>query len=296
MHHHARALAGAALAAALMLAVAGAARAQEEGKQPLAMTAELTGVWTTGNSQSSTFGLGTTLHYTLPKTVFKVEAGGVRASATKTTRYAVGPDTSNYTIGETKVTEKTAEAYYARGRADYTFTEGLFAFTGVDWLRNTFAGIDSRTLIALGGGNTWIATDEVNFKTDAAVTYTFQQDVVSNPFLKSSFPGVRFQYDLEWQVVSSTQFTSVLVGDYAFSKEPGSSAGADIRADFTNAFSIAISSKLALKPSLQLVWRNAPALTEIDLVPAAGQPATGTVVVPLKKTDSFFKLALVVKI
>jgi len=296
MHHRARVFSGAALTAALTLGAGGATQAQEAAKKPLSMTTELTGVWTGGNSQSSTFGLGLTLGYTLPKTVFKVEAGGVRSSATKTTRYAVGPDTSNYTIGETKVTEKTAEAYYARGRGDYTFAEGLYAFAGADWLRNTFAGIDSRTLIALGGGNAWVNTDELSFKTDVAVTYTFQQDVVSNPFLKSSFPGVRLQYDLEWQIVSSTQFSSVLVGDYAFSKETGSAAGADIRADFTNAFTVAITSKLALKPSLQLVWRNAPALTEIDLVPAAGQPATGTVVVPLKKTDSFFKLALVVKI
>ena len=290
-----RAIAVCVLTAALAVAVAGAAQAQEQ-KSPLSMTTELTGVWTAGNSQSSSFGLDLKLQYALPKATLKVEGGGVRASATKTTRYAIGADTSNYTLGETKVTEKTAEAFYARGRGDYNFSDGLYAFGGVDWLRNTFAGIDSRTLIALGGGNTWVATDAVKFQTDLAVTYTFQQDVVSNPFLKSSFPGMRLQYDLKWQIVPSTEFSSVLVGDWAFSKESGSvSDGEDIRADFTNAFTIAISSKLALKPSLQLLWRNAPALTEIDLVPAVGQPATGTVIVPLQKTDSFFKLALVVK-
>ncbi len=290
-----RAIAVFVLTVALAVAAAGAAQAQEQ-KKPLSMTTELTGVWTAGNSQSSSFGLDLKLQYTLHKATLKIEGGGVRASATKTMRYAVGADTSNYTLGETKVTEKTAEAFYARGRGDYNFRDGLYAFGGLDWLRNTFAGIDSRTLIALGGGNMWVTTDAVKFQTDLAVTYTFQQDVVSNPFLKSSFPGVRLQYDLKWQIVPSTEFSSVLVGDWAFSKESGSvSDGEDIRADFTNAFTIAISSKLALKPSLQLLWRNAPALTEIDLVPAVGQPATGTVIVPLQKTDSFFKLALVVK-
>ena len=295
MSDRTRAIAVPVLTATLAMAVAGVARAQEQ-KKPLSMTTELTGVWTTGNSQSSSFGLDLKLQYALPKATFKLEGGGVRASATKTTRYAVGTDTNNYTLGETKVTEKTAEAYYARGRGDYHFRDGLYAFGGADWLRNTFSGIDSRTLVALGAGNTWQNTDRVKFQTDVAVTYTFQQDVVSNPFLKTSFPGVRFQYDLKWQIVPSTEFSSVLVGDWAFSKESGAvSDGADVRADFVNAFTIAISSKLALKPSLQLLWRNAPALTEIDLVPAAGQPATGTVIVPLQKTDSFFKLALVVK-
>jgi putative salt-induced outer membrane protein YdiY len=296
MHDRARAIMAPVFAVALTLAIIGVVQAQEQPKSPFSMTTELTGVWTAGNSQSNTFGLDLKLQYALPKVTFKIEGGGVRASATKTTRYAVGPDSSNYTLGETKVTEKTAEAYYARGRGDYNFSDGLYAFGGADWLRNTFSGIDSRTLIALGAGNIWSNTDQVKFQTDVAVTYTFQQDVVSNPFLKSSFPGVRFQYDLKWQIVTSTEFSSVLVGDWAFSKESGAVAdGADIRADLTNAFTIAISSKLALKPSLQLLWRNAPALTEIDLIPAVGQPATGTVIVPLQKTDSFFKLALVVK-
>lgn len=295
MHDRARAAHVPLLAAALALAVTSVVQAQDE-KSPLSMTTELTGVWTAGNSQSTSFGLDLKLTYTIPKAVFKLEGGGVRATSTKTTRYAVGADTSNYTLAESKVTEKIAEAFYARGRGDYHFRDGLYAFGGADWLRNTFAGIDSRTLIALGGGNAWVSNDQVKFQTDLAVTYTFQQDVVSNPFLKTSFPGIRLQYDLKWQIVPSTEFSSVLVGDLAFSKESGAvSDGEDIRADFTNAFTIAISSKLALKPSLQLLWRNAPALTEIDLVPAAGEPATGTVIVPLQKTDSFFKLALVVK-
>jgi putative salt-induced outer membrane protein YdiY len=279
MHDRARAAHVPLLAAALALAVTSVVQAQDE-KSPLSMTTELTGVWTAGNSQSTSFGLDLKLTYTIPKAVFKLEGGGVRATSTKTTRYAVGADTSNYTLAESKVTEKI----------------GLYAFGGADWLRNTFAGIDSRTLIALGGGNAWVSNDQVKFQTDLSVTYTFQQDVVSNPFLKTSFPGIRLQYDLKWQIVPSTEFSSVLVGDLAFSKESGAvSDGEDIRADFTNVFTIAISSKLALKPSLQLLWRNAPALTEIDLVPAAGEPATGTVIVPLQKTDSFFKLALVVK-
>ena len=68
----------------------------------------------------------------------------------------------------------------------------------------------------------------------------------------------------------------------------------DARADFTNAVSVAVSSRIALKPALQLVWRNQPALTEIELFTPAGAPTGTTVVEPLEKLDSFFTLALVV--
>ena len=70
----------------------------------------------------------------------------------------------------------------------------------------------------------------------------------------------------------------------------------DIRLDLTNALSIAISSALALKPSLQLLWRNDPALTEVALVESDGTPTGESVRVALEKLDSFFTLALVLKL
>ena len=68
----------------------------------------------------------------------------------------------------------------------------------------------------------------------------------------------------------------------------------DRRADFTNGISLAISSALALQPSLRLLWRNDPALTESDLFTSAGAPTRLEVLVPLQKVDSFFTVALVV--
>jgi len=68
----------------------------------------------------------------------------------------------------------------------------------------------------------------------------------------------------------------------------------DVRADFTNSLSIAINSMFAFKPSLQLSWRNDPALTQIDLFAANGAPTGEKVLVPLQKLDSFINLALVV--
>ncbi|MBT8381510.1 MAG: hypothetical protein KJO59_04040, partial [Ignavibacteria bacterium] len=59
---------------------------------------------------------------------------------------------------------------------------------------------------------------------------------------------------------------------------------------------IKISEIFSLKPSLQLLWRNEPSLTEIDLFGSNGTPAGTTVLAPLKKLDSLFSITLVVKI
>ncbi|KPK02719.1 MAG: hypothetical protein AMS20_11685 [Gemmatimonas sp. SG8_28] len=295
MQHLVRA-SGVALTSALVLGLcATRAEAQDEKELGWFFTTELTAVWTAGNSQSTTFGLDAKLRHVWERMEFKAEGGGVRSQATKTTRTAVGTEGS-FVIETEENTEKTAEAFYARGRFDYSISPRFFAFGGVDWLRNTFAGIDSRTLAVLGAGNTWVENDQITFKTDYGITYTFQTDVVENPFLKTNFPGVRVQYDLLWQATGTTEFTSSLIGDWMFSEEADApDSKADVRLDFTNAVAIAISSKLALKPSLQLLWRNDPALTNVPLFASDGTPAGVDVQVPLQKLDSFFKLALVVK-
>ncbi len=253
-----------------------------------AFTAELTGVWTAGNSKTTTWGLDATLKHVWERAEVKVEGGAVRSQSTLTTRTAVGT-ADNFQITEEQTTEKTAEAFYARGRYDYAFSSNFYAFGGADWLRNTFSGIDSRFLLAAGAGNVWVDNDRLKFKTDYSATYTFQEDVVTNPFIKTNFPGLRLAYDFFWDVSSTTEFTSVLIGDLNLDNT------SDIRAVFTNALLIDIVSHIAFKPSHQLLWRNEPSLTEVPLVDSGGTPTGETVVTPLKKLDSVFKVALVVK-
>lgn len=268
---------------------AGAALAQDR-ELGSAFTTELTAVWTAGNAEINTFGLDAQYTYLWERAEAKFQGGAVRAQSTFTTRSAVGTSQDDFTLTETSDTEKTAEAYYARGRYDYQFSDLFYGFGGTDWLRNTFAGIESRTLVALGAGNIWANAERVKFKTDYSATYTFQQDVVDNPFVKSNFPGLRFSYDLWTRLTSSTEFLSVLVGDLNLDDTD------DLRFDVINSLPVAISSRLQFKPSLQLMWRNRPSLTEVALTPPVGQTAdTPTVTIPLQKLDSIFKVALVVK-
>jgi putative salt-induced outer membrane protein YdiY len=274
--------------AAILALSAGTARAQGEEPKRWAFTAEISGVWAAGNSESTTLGLASTLKRMWEKSELKFEGGAVRAEAGTTTRTAVGASSEDFEVQEETVRQKTAENYYLRGRYDYKISERFYTLVGADWLRNTFAGIDSRVLLAAGAGNIWLDDERTRLSTDYAATYSFQEDVVDNPFIKSKFPGLRLAYDFWWQLTGSTEFESRLITDFNLDTTE------DIRADFTNSLPISISSKLAFKPSLQLLWRNDPALSALELMAPDGTPTGETVLVPLDKLDSFFTVALVV--
>jgi putative salt-induced outer membrane protein YdiY len=264
---------------------------QDEGEKKLGWFFEgkLAGLWTGGNSESFTIGLGATLKHIWTSSELRFDAGGTQTQSTLTTRTAVG-STESFEVNEQSKTEKTAEIIFARGRYDYNFTENFYALGGIDWLRNRFAGINSRTLVAAGVGNKWVDNADVRFKTDYSFTYSFQNDVVENPFAKTKFPGVRFAYDFWYNLTASTQFESIFIADWNLDNTD------DIRFDFYNALPIKISEVFTLKPSLQLLWRNDPSLTEIDLFADDGTPTGSKVLTPLKNMDSLFSLTLVVNL
>lgn len=275
--------------AVLATLTAPSARAQDDERElGWAFTAELGSLWTGGNQETFTLALDGTLEYTWPVSRFRFEGGGFTTESSLTTTTAVGTGQDDFQLVEETVTETTAEAYYSRARYDYNVSEKFYVFGGVDWLRNTFAGIDSRFLTAAGAGNLWVDDGRVRFTTDYAVTYTFESEVVSNPFTKSDFPGLRLAYDFDWTLTESASFESTLISDFNLDNTD------DVRLDWYNGFPIDISSVLAFKPSLRLLWRNEPALQEVPLLDAGGDPI-GTVFTPLKELDSFFNLSLIFK-
>lgn len=274
---------------AALVAGSGPAAAQDAPPEGWSFRGELTTLWSQGNAEAFTFGLGGALQNRWGANLLRLDAGAIRTESTLTERRAVGTPQS-YQLIEEENREKTAEAYFARARYDRSVSDHFFLFGGLDWLRNTFAGIDSRFLMALGAGNTWFDTDVSRFKTNYAATYTFQSDVVENPFVKTSFPGVQLGWEYWRQATSTTELQSVLVSDLNLNETD------DVRIDFTNSMTVAVSSALALKPSLQILWRNLPALTEVELFSPSSAPLGSSVTTPLEKTDLLFRLALVVKL
>lgn len=282
---------GVLLVTAIFVSIwAGASWAADDGElQGWYFDAELAMVMTGGNSESNTLGFGGKLRRLWTKSELTFTGGATQSESSLITRTAQG-STTDYTVYEDTETTKTAELYFARGWYKYNFKPKFFAFSGIDWMSNKFAGIDSRFLIALGAGNTWTDTGKFKFSTHYSMTYTFEEDVVKNPFVKSEFAGFRLGYGLEAQLSSSTKLESNLIADWNLDDTD------DVRVDWYNALPVSISETLQLMPAVRVLWRNEPALTEVPLYDDVGDDTGDMVPAQLKNTDTIFTLALVVKL
>ena len=268
-------------------------QAQDDDVDPATLrwvfTGEVSAVLSRGNSETTTFGLGAKARREWERDKLLFEAGWVQVETGTITRTAVGTE-DEFAVERSVANAKTAENMFVRGRYDRRLSEKWFAYGAMDWLRNTFAGIDSRFLIALGGGTQWVESDDVDFSTNYALTYSFQEDVVENPFVKTSFPGIRLGYDYRNQLTTSTEFTSKLVADQNLDE------GEDRRIEFLNSLVVDINDVIALKPSLLFQWRNLPSLSEVPLFTPGGVDTGLTVLAPLRKLDTQFTLALVLSL
>ncbi len=105
--------------------------------------------------------------------------------------------------------------------------------------------------------------------------------MIENPNTEEGFGGVRATLDFFQSLTASTDLTSLLVVDENVKDSD------DLRGDWTNSLTVAMSDNLALKASLQILFDNAPALAAIPL-------GTEQVLAPLQKSDRSLTLALVV--
>ncbi len=89
--------------------------------------------------------------------------------------------------------------------------------------------------------------------------------------------------------------------DYSFNKYFFAFGGADwnldntkdVRIDCKNELPVSISDNLKFKPALQFLWRNDPALTEVELFDTGGTSTGTKVSVPLEELDTIFTVSLV---
>ena len=153
-------------------------------------SAEVSWVQTAGNSQSSTIGLADTSKRKWEKALLTLKVGGIRVNTTTITYTNVGGVPQKNENSET-----TAENYYLSGRYEQDITEKLFWYAGAGWARNRFAGIDNRYVGAAGVGNIWWDREDLKFKSDYALSYTQQTDVVEVPGRDPSFFGIRGSWD-----------------------------------------------------------------------------------------------------
>jgi len=282
------------LAAALMsLAGWNPARAQDApspGTAKWSDVAEFGYVATAGNSETATLGFKNTLGRKWDKTSFELKTGGVRAETTTTTRTAVGTGPGSFTVFENSDTALSAESYFLSGRFDRKLSERVFWFAGGGWSRNRFTGIQNRYEAAGGVGNLWVDSDRIKFRTDYAVSYTKEDDVVRAPNVRDTFAGFRFSSKFERKLGANTTFGNELVLDENLNDT------SDLRGNLINSVAVSMSRRLALKVSLQSLYDHQPAFREIDLLapPPPGGAKIGTVLVELDTLDTIFTASLVV--
>lgn len=275
-----------ASAVAWALLAPDSAQAQEEGPE-WSNAAELTYLISGGNSVSSTLGVRNTLRRVAEAGELRVELATLRTESTRKTRRGIGqPD--DFRIEEEEETVRTAERYAARTRYDHNLSPRTFASGSLGWERNTFGGFESRTIASLGGGTRWSRPDVWELKLGAGLTYTLQDDVVPDPTRSSRFAGLRATLDHGHQLATSTRLELKWVVDANVDE------WSDVRGDFSQSVSAALSDRFALKTTLQLLVDNDPPLERIPLEAPDGTPTGETVVNRLKKLDRTISLALVV--
>ena len=259
---------------------------QDEEELSWLYNAELNLLFLGGNSSAQTFGLGGEIKREWGTSEFSVRAGTLRTKTGKTIRTAIG-SADSFTLDESSTTRVTAENYFLTSRYDRSVSDKFFVYGGAGWERNTFAGFDSRFTLVGGVGNTWAEDSLLRFKTDVGFTFTSQKDVVDDPTIFGTFPGLRVSWDLERQLTTTTALSSVLIVDESLRDTK------DLRADFTNALTVDISGGLALKTSLRLLFDNQPSVGDVPLEQPLGTPTGETVLVPLNKMDTVFTVAFV---
>lgn len=271
------------LAACLGALAANAVPAQEpERDLGWSDQAELSYVLVGGNAQATSLGFKNTLMRTWERGRFTLRTDGIRAKTTTETLTATGtPD--DFDIVRDESTDTTAEYYLVHGRYDRDISARFFWYAGAGWERNRFAGFDDRTAVQAGLGNVWHDTEDLKFRTDYAVTWTDQQDVVEVPGADTSFLGARLSYAYLNKLGASTTFTSLLIVDENLEET------SDLRGDFTNAVAVKMTERLALKASLQLLYDHQPAVEAVALTPGPGE-----VFLELDDLDTIFTTALVV--
>jgi putative salt-induced outer membrane protein YdiY len=248
--------------------------------------ADLSYVLTSGNSSSSSLGFKGDLTQRWTRHSLGFAAGGIRASSSPPEgRFAVGtPDDYDVQLPES---EPTAEAYYARGRYDYRFSERFFYTAGLGWERNRFSGIENRWVLDGGVGYVFLNNDTTSFRGAAGLTYTDEGDTVKKEGQDTSFVGARVGWDLRRKLFSTTTFTHTLIFDQNLED------GSDSRVDAQFGLHVAMNAKLGLKVNWRILFDNQPALAEVPLFAPGGVPTGVTVLAPYKKTDQGLSVSLV---
>ncbi len=251
---------------------------------------DLSFVQTAGNSQAGTIGGKFNFTENWLRTAFTANVGAVRTQTKESTRTAVGTQ-DNFSVAETTLTKTSAENYSADAQLSYRLTETFYCYAGSAWGRDVPQGVKSRLMEMAGVGYDLARSERAEFKLQAAATFTQEKNLVSDPKSKENYPGLRVSYGYKLKASANTTLTHSLAYDQPFS--PTSNFRIDGQAGVE--VSMVRSGALALKVDTRLMYRNMPALEQLELV-TNGVKTNLRVTNPLKKVDGQFTVSLVINL
>jgi putative salt-induced outer membrane protein YdiY len=263
-----------------VLATAPPARAQDGG---WSNTAEFSYVVAAGNAKTATLGFSNKLVRDWERTAFELRLSGIRSESTTLSRRVTASGTPPVVVTDSE-TQLTAERYGIGARVNRQISDAFFFYGGAEWKRNRFAGIDNQYIVAGGIGNTWFDREGLKFRTEYAATYTSQEDLLAET---ETFAGARLSWEYQNQLTENTTYTNELVLDQNLDETK------DFRADMVNSLQVAMSSSLALKVGLQLLYDNRPSFVAAEDPGGLLTPGQ-TALVELDNLDTIFTVSLVV--
>ncbi len=243
---------------------------------------ELGLVIATGNARSTSVGLRNVYIFRWPDAELGWEAGWLRAASREEDRFAV-QTASGFDVVEPG-TAIDSERLFSKLRYQRQISARIDWFANFDAVRDEPSNINRQFVVAGGLGTTWRKTDRFIFRTAYGISYTDEDLVVEGAH---RFMGYRLSYNLKAPVAATSSFESELTLDGSFDTAD------DIRFDWLNGVSVAINSKMALKSSVRVLFRNLPALESLVLRTPDGL-SIGTVDVPKRKVDTNITTSLVI--
>jgi hypothetical protein len=239
-------------------------------------------VTATGNARSTSLAFRNLYGYRWANGELSWEVGWLRATSADGDRYAVQAGSGFEIVDPGMATDSQralSKLHYQRQLARRTDW-----FSNFDAMRDEPANINGQAVIAGGLGTTWHKTDRSLFRTAYGITYTDESLAIEGT---NRFAGYRLFYGLKTPLGATSAFESELTADGSFE------TGDDIRTDWLNSIRVVITTQVALKSSVRMLFRNLPALESIELRTPDGVVA-GSVNVAKKQVDTNFTTSLVI--
>ena len=254
---------------------------QDEPERNWSNGTELSYVVSKGNADVSALGLRNVYEYKWSASSFYWESGWTRASSGDD-RFAVGTEDDFEII--TPPVELDNNRLFSKIRYQRDFNPRLYWYGSWDSARDEPSNINRQFVLSGGIGNNWVQTDDLTFRTNYGVAYIVEDLDLEG---ENDFAGYRLFYRLSAQLVESTRVDSELTFDGSFE------VGNDIRTDWYNSVTVSMTDTVALKAGLRLLYRNIPALEDIDLEREDGL-VIGEIIIAKQKLDTTFSTSLVI--